>query len=106
MGASYKFKFTPGYPPLENDPDLVELMKKSMLKVVTQDRIKEQESTMGGEDMSFVFEKSKGCYFFIGSGFEGCAPLHNSKFDFDESLLLPGVETLVRFALDLLESQI
>ena len=104
MGASYKFKFTPGYPPLENDPDLVELMKKSMLKVVTQDRIKEQESTMGGEDMSFVFEKSKGCYFFIGSGFEGCAPLHNSKFDFDESLLLPGVETLVRFALDLLES--
>ena len=103
MGASYKFKFTPGYPPLVNDPDLVELMKKSMLKVVTQDRIKEQESTMGGEDMSFVFEKSKGCYFFVGTGFEDCAPLHNSKFDFDESLLLPGVETLVRFALDMLE---
>lgn len=105
MGASYEFKFTPGYPPLKNDPDLVELMKKSMLKVVTQDQIKEQKSTMGGEDMSFVFEKSKGCYFFIGSGFEGCAPLHNSKFVFDESLLLLGVETLVRFALDLLESQ-
>jgi len=102
MGASYKFKFTHGYPPLENDPDMVELMKKAMITVVGQDNIKEPESTMGGEDMSFVFERSKGCYFFIGSGFKDCAPLHNSKFDFDESLLLVGVETLVRFALDLL----
>ena len=100
MGASYKFKFDSGYPPLENDPGMVELMKKSMLKVVNQDQIKEPESTMGGEDMSFVFEKSKGCYFFVGTGFEGCAPLHNSKFNFDESLLLLGVESFVRFALD------
>lgn len=105
MGASYKFKFDSGYPPLENDPDMVALMEKSMLKVISQDRIKEPESTMGGEDMSFVFEKSKGCYFFVGTGFDGCAPLHNSKFDFDESLLLLGVETFVRFALDMLEQK-
>ncbi|MCP4720929.1 MAG: amidohydrolase, partial [Desulfobacteraceae bacterium] len=102
MGASYELNFTPGYPPLENDPGMVDHMKKSMLKVVTPDRIMEPESTMGGEDMSFVFEKSKGVYFFIGTGFKGCAPLHNSKFDFEESLMLLGVETFVRFALDLL----
>ena len=77
-------------------------MRKSMLKVVGRDRIREPESTMGGEDMAFVFEKSKGCYFFMGSGVEGGAPLHNSKFDFDESLLLLGLETFVRFSLDLL----
>jgi len=102
MGASYTFKYTHGYPPLKNDPAMVETMKKAMLKVIPENRIMEPESTMGGEDMAYVFEKSKGCYFFLGSGFDGCAPLHNSKFDFDESLLLTGVETFVRFALDLL----
>ncbi len=102
MGASYEFKFFPGYPPLINNPGMVDLMKKSMLKVVTEERIMEPEPTMGGEDMAFFLEQSKGCFFFIGTGFDGCAPLHNSKFDFDESVLLSGVETFVRFTLDLL----
>jgi amidohydrolase len=103
MGATYKFEFYHRYPPLENDQDTVERMKKSMLKAVPGDQIREPESTMGAEDMAFVLEKTKGCYFFLGTGFEDCAPLHNPKFNFDESLLLLGVETFVRFALDLLE---
>ncbi len=102
MGASYDFKFMPGYPPLENNPEMVAKLKSSMLKVVSKNRIRESESTMGAEDMAFVFERSKGCYFFLGTGFEGCAPLHNARFDFDESVLLTGVETFVTFALDLL----
>jgi amidohydrolase len=102
MGASYDFKFMRGYPPLENNREMVAKLKSSMLKVVSEDRIREPESTMGGEDMAYVFERSKGCYFFLGTGFEGYAPLHNARFDFDESLLLIGVETFVQFALDLL----
>jgi amidohydrolase len=105
MGASYKLKVTPGYPPLENDPQMVDRMKETMVKVVDRDRIKTPESTMGGEDMAFVHERSKGCYFFLGTGFEGCAPLHNSKFNFDEGVLLLGIETFVRYALDLLEQK-
>jgi len=103
MGASYTFDHTPGYPPLENDPDMVEIMKKCMGKVVDHDYIVEQESTMGAEDMAFVLQRTKGCYFFIGTGFEGCAPLHNAEFRYDESVLLAGVESFVRFALDLLK---
>ncbi len=103
MGATYKFKFYHRYPPLENDRGIVEQMKKSMLKVVSEDRIREPESTMGAEDMAFVLEKTKGCFFLVGTGFEKCVPLHNPKFNFDESSLLLGVETFVRFALDLLE---
>ncbi|MCP4024480.1 MAG: amidohydrolase [Desulfobacteraceae bacterium] len=102
MGASYTFKFLPGYPPLENDPCMVAILKKSMRKVVPGDLIREPESTMGGEDMAFVLEKTKGCLFLVGTGFEGCAPLHNSKFNFDESNLLLGVETFINFTLDLL----
>ncbi len=103
MGASYELTSSPGYPPLESDPGMVKLMNKSMAKVVPGDRIREPESTMGAEDMAFVLERTKGCFFFLGTGFENCAPLHSSKFNFDESLLLLGVETFVRFALDLLE---
>ena len=102
MGASYKFKFTQGYPPLENDPDMVARVKKNMEKIVRADKILEPEPTMGAEDFSFVLQKTKGCYFWVGSGFEDCAPLHNSKFDFDESVLLLGIETVVRLAMDCL----
>jgi len=102
MGASYKFKSTQGYPPLENDADMVARVKKCLAKVVEADQIKEPESTMGAEDFSFVLEKTKGCYFWVGSGFEGCARLHNSKFNFDESVLLLGVEAYIRIALDIL----
>lgn len=104
MGATYKFEFYHRYPPLENNRNIVERIRKSMLKVVSEDRIMEPESTMGAEDMAFILEKTNGCFFFLGTGFENCAPLHNPKFNFDESLLLLGVETFVRFALDLLES--
>jgi len=81
---------------------MVAQVKESMVKVVGADHIKAPESSMGAEDVSFVFEKTKGCYFWVGSGFEGCAPLHNSRFDFDESVLLLGVETFVRVSLDML----
>lgn len=102
MGAEYKFEFFHRYPPLENDSEMVEKMKKSMAGVVSQDMIKAPESTMGAEDMAFILERTKGCLFLLGTGFDGCAPLHSPKFNFDESLLLLGVETYVRFALDLL----
>ena len=101
-GASCQCTFSHGYPPLENDPDMVQVMKKSMEDVVPAHQIVEPESTMGAEDMAFILEQTKGCYFIVGTGFKGCAPLHNASFTFDEKSLLPGVETLVRFALNLL----
>lgn len=52
--------------------------------------------------MSFFLKRAPGCYYCIGVGREGAAPLHNSKFDFNEDLMLLGVETHCRVALDLL----
>ncbi len=103
MGASFTIEFSRGYPPLENNPDMVAVMKDTMGKVVAPERISEPDSTMGAEDMSYILEKTEGCYFFLGTGFDGCAPLHNAEFRYDESTLLLGVETFVRFALNLLK---
>jgi len=102
MGADYELKYTQGYPPLLNDESMAEVVRKCAADVVGEERVIEPEQTMGGEDMAFYLEKSKGCFFFLGVGREGCASLHNPKFDLNEDVLLTGVETYCRVAFELL----
>jgi len=102
MGASYELKYTQGYPPTINNPEITMIVKKCAQKVAGENHVIEPDPTMGGEDMAFFLEQSKGCYFFLGVGREGSAPLHNSKFDFNEEILLTGVELYCLVALELL----
>jgi amidohydrolase len=57
---------------------------------------------MGWEDMSCFLERAQGCYYFLGVGKEGGAPVHNPRFDFNEAVLLIGAEIHCRVALELL----
>jgi len=49
-------------------------------------------------------QRAKGCFFALGAGREGYAPVHNPKFMFNEDILSLGVETHCRVALELLGS--
>ena len=102
MDADYELKYSQGFPPTVNDESMVEIVRRCAADVVGKDQVVEPEPTMGGEDMAFFLERSKGCYFFLGVGREGCAPIHNPKFDFNEDMLLTGVETYCRISLELL----
>jgi amidohydrolase len=102
MGAGFELNYSKGYPPTINDADMAEVVRRCAAGVVGKDKVFEPEPTMGGEDMSFYLQKAKGCFFFLGVGRPGCAPLHNARFDFNEEALLLGVETYCRIALDLL----
>ncbi|MBN2033449.1 MAG: amidohydrolase [Deltaproteobacteria bacterium] len=102
MGARFELKFEFAYPPTINDPFMAELVRSCAEQAVGKENVFEPEPIMGGEDMSFFLQKAKGCYFFLGIGRPGCAPLHNAKFDFNEDILLLGVETYCRLALELL----
>ncbi|KIX12184.1 M20 metallopeptidase family protein [Dethiosulfatarculus sandiegensis] len=102
MGASYGFDFSPGYPPTINDAAITELVGKCAAQVVGQDQVLEFEPTMGGEDMSYFLEKVPGCFFFLGAGYPGVAPLHNAGFAPRPEILPLGTELFVRAALDLL----
>lgn len=93
MGAGYELKYSQGYPPTINDESIAQIVNRCAGKVVGKERVIEPEPTTGGEDMAFYLENSKRCFFFLGVGREGCAPLHNSKFDFNEDVLLQGIET-------------
>ncbi len=102
MGAGYELNFSWGYPPTVNDASMSEVVRRCAVQVVGTDRVVVPDLTMGGEDMSFFLQQAPGCYYCIGVGREGAAPLHNPKFDFNEDLMLLGVETHCRVALDLL----
>ncbi len=51
------------------------------------------EPVMAAEDFSFYQEEVPGLFFFLGAGTPRYAqPLHNNRFDFDEKILLTGLE--------------
>ena len=102
MGAVYELHYHQGYPPMLNDEKMAVLAARCAARVVGEQGVVEPEATMGGEDMAFFLERAQGCFIFIGTGREGGAPLHNSRFDFKEKILLHGVEVYCRMALELL----
>ena len=105
MGATHALDYQPGYPVTENDIWMADEIRKVAESVVGADNVIAPEPTMGGEDMSFFLERSRGCFYFLGVGREGCAPLHNPHFDFNEEILLRGVEIYCRAAVRLLSRE-
>jgi len=106
MGADFELKFSKGYPPTINDDDISEVVRRCAAEVVGQEKVIKPARTMGGEDMSYFLQRAKGCFFALGAGREGYAPVHNPKFMFNEDILSLGVETHCRVALDLLGSEV
>ena len=102
MGATYTLDYQPGYPPLHNDSGMCDLIRRCAAMVVSEENVVDPGPTMGGEDMAFYLERKPGCFFFIGIGREGGAPLHNPEFTFNEDVLPLGVETYCRAALEIL----
>ena len=102
MGAGYELNYVQGYPPTVNDAGVAEVVRRAAAAVVGAERVEEPELTMGGEDMSFFLQRAPGCFYCLGVGRPGGAPLHNSRFVFQEELMLLGVETHCRVALEVL----
>jgi amidohydrolase len=102
MGADFEATFQQGYPPTINDVHMAERMTRIAAEVVGTDRVVVPERTLGGEDMAFFLERAPGCFFCLGAGNSKYAGIHNPRFDFNEKILLTGVETYCRAALDIL----
>ena len=103
MGVDFELVFSKGYPPTINDDSMAEVIRRCARDVVNPDNVVEPERTMGGEDMSYFLQQTKGCFYALGVGREEFAPVHNSKFNFNEDVLALGVETHCRVAMDLLK---
>ncbi len=102
MGAGYELTYVQGYPPTVNDAGMAEVVRRAAAAVVGAGRVEEPALTMGGEDMSFFLQRAPGCFYCLGVGRPGGAPLHNSRFVFREEVMLLGVETHCRVAQEML----
>ena len=103
MGADFELKFEQGYPATINDASIASVVWRCAEKTVGKDQVINPERTMGGEDFAFYLQKSKGCFFALGTGREGYVSVHNPEFDLNEEVLLLGVETYCRVAHELLK---
>ncbi|AEE96604.1 M20 metallopeptidase family protein [Mahella australiensis] len=90
-GASLSYKEVVNYPVVFNDIELT----RRFISIIGEENIVEVKPQMIAEDFSFYQKKVSGVYFFLGSKNEKkgfAAPLHSNRFDFDEDILLAGVQ--------------
>ncbi len=93
-------------PAVLNDPIVTKVVREAAAEIVGADRVIDPEPLTGSEDAAFFWQKFPGCYAFLGAGPADGAPgvpIHNAKFDIDESALPIGVEFLVRATRRLLQ---
>ena len=102
MGANFTASYFQGYPPLINDAEMADRLRPIAAQVVGADNVVIPDRTLGGEDMAYFLERSKGCFFCLGAGTEAFSGIHSSRFGFNEDILIKGIELYCRAALDLL----
>ena len=106
-GATAKVVIDDGYPPVDNDPALHDLMRPTLQRVAGEGRLHEKEPVLGAEDFAFYQQVIPGMFFFLGVVPEGkpvkeAASTHSSGFDPDEKALRLGVRAMSSLAVDYL----
>jgi amidohydrolase len=102
MRGSATMDMVDGPPPVINDQEMTEKLRKAASEIIGAEHVREIEKpTMTGEDMAFFLEKVPGTFFFLPSfvDVDKAYPHHHPKFDIDESVLWIGSATFAQFAL-------
>jgi amidohydrolase len=106
FNADCDFGFKRNYPPLINHARETGYAIEAMTAVVGAAQVNSAVApTMGAEDFAFILQEKPGCYVFIGNGEgthrvhgHGLGPcqLHNTSYDFNDSLLPIGASYWVK----------
>ena len=108
FGADYTFIFREGTPAVVNYPDLANLLRPTLAKVLGEKQVKELKPQMVAEDFSFYSQKIPGFFFFLGvksPGLKTSPPLHTPYFNPDENSISVGIKIMSHLLLDFLENQ-
>ena len=92
-------------PAVINEPELAARVQKVATRILPEDEVAVNFSTMGSEDMAFMMQKVPGCFFFVGSAnaVKGLnAPHHHPRFDVDEAALPKAAALMASAAADFL----
>lgn len=93
-GASYRFRYEPGYPVLINDAAMTDIARQAAEAIIAPEAIEGAEPSMGGEDFAFYLEQVPGSFARIGSAVPGSTNrfgLHTSRLLIDEEAIALGV---------------
>lgn len=93
-GATAKVDIPVGYPSLFNDPALTAKAENWAKDFLGEANVHKLDMRMAGEDFSFYTHHVPGCFFRIGTNKnnkEFLAPVHNAKFDIDETAMQTGM---------------
>ena len=91
-GCSVELGFSEGYPPVVNDADLFALAEAALPGLA-----RVEEPLLIAEDFSFYQRRLPGVFLLLGTGTN--VPLHADTFDFDERVLLTGLDAYRRLLL-------
>lgn len=90
-----EFTYTHEFAPTVNHPDNVRYVVEAAKAALGADKVVENcDPLMSSEDFGRFIEQVPGCFLFLGNrkpGMEG-TPLHNSKFNYNDDILLTGAE--------------
>ncbi|OEY67478.1 M20 aminoacylase family protein [Marinobacter sp. X15-166B] len=103
-GVSGEIDYQLGYPVTTNDQQAYQAIKGAAVKALGADKVNtDVEPSMASEDFSFMSQKTKGAYFWLGVDEQTPSkPLHNARYDFNDSAIEVGIKVWV----SLVESQL
>jgi amidohydrolase len=106
MGGDFDHRIVIGYPPMVNDPDIVELLNQVASSFLGTDHVCHLEPEMGAEDFGFFSALAPGAMFMLGAKLQDDERQHhNPRFDIDERCLPIGAAILAEAALRLLRRE-
>ena len=94
MGGSCETEVRVGYPFLINDEELTHDSKAKAIEYLGEDKVVDLRIRMTGEDFAYFSQVMPGCFYRLGTASldgSNSAPVHNSRFDIDETALKTGM---------------
>ncbi len=98
FGATAAFEYIEGYPPVVNEPGIVERVSDVARKAFGTDGVATIAPVMGGEDFAYYLQRVPGTFVMLGMGDGHPYPHHSARFDIDERALPIGVRLMVEVA--------
>ena len=95
-GLTAEVRYERLYPSMVNHPKEAEAAAEAAAAVVGPGNVDtDTPPSMGAEDFAYMLEHVPGCYVLIGAG-ENSPPLHASKYDFNDEILVIGASYWAR----------
>ena len=103
LGGDYQMDILSGYPPAENHPEIVTVVKQVVSDLLGPEALADPQPEMGSEDFGYFACDIPGGMFMLGCRIEDDVRRHHGpRFDIDEDCMPLGAAVMTETALRLL----